>query len=360
MPSEVHGSVKISGTGTASGGIYECVSISGSGEVTGDVEAGQITISGAAKMAGNVKAAVVKSSGALKIEGGLEAGEFSSSGSAKVTGRARIDTLDASGSVRIDGDLSGGKVSVSGRATFGGDVEVEQFRSSGSLATGGLLNADRIGVVLGGDARARELGGGEVHVMAGGRGRGLLNWYRPAVASLEAETVEGDDIYLEATRAATVRGRRVAIGPGCTIGKLEYSESLHIDADARVDTPQYTGQGSASAPITGPVQRPEGWARGEAGKLRPGWDVSLNGMQIRNPALRLLSALLGLVVAAVVIGVVAFVVLPAVGIAVSLTLLGVTMLLLLILVGLPLLVCGSLLSGAFRHYLGARRHRSGR
>ncbi|MCL6576409.1 hypothetical protein [Kyrpidia sp.] len=49
------------------------------------------------------------------------------------------------------------------------------------------------------------------------------------------ETIEGDDIYLENTRARVVRGTRVQIGPGCQIGLLEYSEDFSKWTERRWD-----------------------------------------------------------------------------------------------------------------------------
>jgi hypothetical protein len=53
-------------------------------------------------------------------------------------------------------------------------------------------------------------------------------------ARLETNLIEGDDIYLEYTEAAVVRGKKVTLGPGCEIGTLEYSESYQAHRDASV------------------------------------------------------------------------------------------------------------------------------
>ena len=55
--------------------------------------------------------------------------------------------------------------------------------------------------------------------------------------------IEGDDVDLEYTEADVVRGRRVRIGEGCSIGRVEYSESL--DAwDGTVGESVCTGEGA--------------------------------------------------------------------------------------------------------------------
>jgi hypothetical protein len=46
--------------------------------------------------------------------------------------------------------------------------------------------------------------------------------------------IEGDDIYLENTVAEIVRGNSVEIGPGCTIGLVEYANKFSKDKDSTV------------------------------------------------------------------------------------------------------------------------------
>lgn len=46
--------------------------------------------------------------------------------------------------------------------------------------------------------------------------------------------IEGDDIYLENTKADIVRGNKVKIGPGCQIGVVEYRDDFTHDSKALV------------------------------------------------------------------------------------------------------------------------------
>ena len=105
--------------------------------------------------------------------------------------------------------------------------------------SGGVL----LGALAGGRASAREIGGQEIIVVRQKGGRGLFG--RGADRRrLEVQSVEGDDVYLEETRAGVVRGSRLKIGPGCKIGAAEYGESLQIDPKAKVERHVYTGQAS--------------------------------------------------------------------------------------------------------------------
>jgi hypothetical protein len=50
-----------------------------------------------------------------------------------------------------------------------------------------------------------------------------------------SESIEGDVIALENVKAPLVIGRIVAIGAGCEIGLVQYSEAIEIDPDAKVE-----------------------------------------------------------------------------------------------------------------------------
>ncbi len=168
-------------------------------------------------------------------------------------------------------------------------------------------------------------------------------------AGFEAETIEGDDVYLEATHATAVRGRRVVIGPGCVIQEVEYSETLQIDPSAQVERTTFTGEGAASEVERVAAPRPEGWAREQGGRACGGlWRVNFGEREIRNPVARAIAAVIGLLIAGAVVSGVVFLVLPAVGFVVAVVLGGVAALLLVIFLALPLLILGAAVAEGWR------------
>lgn len=239
------GSISISGSGRATGGIYEAIKISGSGRIEGTVEAETVTISGAGAIEGDLKANTVKISGAGKIAGSADVGEIRISGSGKILGDVRGGSLHAAGSCYVQRSVRVGELSTSGSAKvgqdvhaqsarflgcahIGGHVEVERFYASGAFHIEKLLSADVIEAELWGRCYAGEIGGGKIDIRKGETRWWFLRWFRSGGA-LETTTIEADEISLEATTAKTVRGKRVAIGPECHIERVEYSESLQID-----------------------------------------------------------------------------------------------------------------------------------
>ena len=235
MTAESKNDIRISGAGSAGGGSYQSVSISGSGKITGDVEAEEIKISGAATIQGSARAKSFRASGAFKVEGGLEAEELKCSGSGRIAGSVKADVFRSSGALKVEGGVNAREARTSGASKFGADVEAEHFRSSGAFSIAGLLSADRVEIALGGDCQAREIGGEQITVVqAGGACRVLGIKWNPKPSVLSAESIEGDNIHLECTHAHVVRGRSVKLGPGCRVESVEYSESLHIDPEAAV------------------------------------------------------------------------------------------------------------------------------
>ena len=346
MTTEGKGDVKISGAGSASGGVYNTVSISGAGRITGDIEAEKITISGAAKIEGSVRAGTFSASGAAKVEGDLQAQTAKCAGATKITGNVSATEFKASGAAKVGGNCKAEEVKLSGACKLGGDLEAERLFAADTFAVAGLVNADSAQIVLGGECRAGEIGGGRLTIVqAGNKPRFNLPMWWCREGTLQAETIEGDEIYLEGTTAARVRGRRVGIGRDCHIGQVEYSESLQIDPRAEVNGHQYAGTGPGPAVGQDRLSAPDGWAKDHADKGYTWGPVHINS-EIRNPVLRTAAVAGALLLPALFIFLVLPAVLPAVGVILVIVVIvlgGVVALLLATLVGVPLVVAGAVL-----------------
>ncbi len=221
--------VSINGSGTVGGGTYDSVNINGSGRVGGDLICQKMTINGSGSVHGNVRAAdhfTINGSG--RVTGSItESGKVSMHGSGKVEGSVRCRSFFSAGSAHVDGDCEGE------------DVTVE-----GAITVGGLVNGERVQFKLNGHSKVGSIGGTEIVVeeKPGGRCGGTVIKFlgfeiynskngEKHAGDMEADTIEGDVITLVNTRANRVSGRIVKIGAGCTIGKLEYTESVEIDRE---------------------------------------------------------------------------------------------------------------------------------
>lgn len=250
------GNLKLSGAGSANGGYYNEVKLSGACKITGDIDCNflrgsgacdvngnvtskQILLSGACDIRGSVKTEILKCSGACNVNGNLEAVEVSISGGSDIRGNAKAKKLDISGGCDIEGSVSGEEVKLSGGIKIKEDCECENFNAKGSFSIGGLLNAEEMNIVIYDNCSVKEIGGKNIdirytsHISAS-----ILNLIKTALtnspANLKTDTIEGDNIYLEHTTAKVVRGNKIIIGDSCNIDKIEYKDSLDVNGNSQI------------------------------------------------------------------------------------------------------------------------------
>lgn len=286
MENKSNGNLNISGFGNSNGGCYENVSISGGGNISGDIECNDFRISGMGEVKGNVKAANVKISGTASIKGNLDAtgqvsvsgasdidgdmngnnvsisgvskikgslvcDELTISGSSSINGDANANRLKVSGTSNVKGNLKGETIDIRGAADIGGDCECESFKAQGGFKIGGLLNAEDIDIRLYYKCTVNEIGGEKISVRKGDAfadiGRLIKNLFN-FKESLIVNCIEGDDIYLENTIAKVVRGNNITIGEDCEIDLIEYRNELKVQASSNVSK-QVKMNGSESSDL---------------------------------------------------------------------------------------------------------------
>lgn len=246
--------LKISGSGTSGGGQFDEVKISGSGKIAGDVDCREMKISGSGTVAGDVKAGVIKTSGSSTIEGDTKAELITTSGSSKYTGSVMaaemtisgsskvtkdliIEKFKVSGSCKVGGKIQGGTVKASGSLKVEQDCEVETFSSSGSVHIDGLLNADKVQIEINHESFIKEIGGETISVTHHNSNRlikQVVNFFLQKEDILVSELIEGDEVYLENTKAKLVRGKNVVIKENCDIDAIEYSDTVEVHKDSRI------------------------------------------------------------------------------------------------------------------------------
>lgn len=233
----VLGSISISGSGTAGGGDYESIKISGSGKITGDTTCKEFKCSGSGKVVNSLKIGTGKVSGSAKFEDQVIADAFTVSGSATIVGPFTVGELKSSGSLKVETEVKAESIHVSGSLKVESDCSAEQFYLSGGCQIGGLLNADQIDIKLGGRCDIQAIGSESITVKIGHFNGALMDLFSSLFSQepyLYANSIESDDIYLENTIAKTVRGRNIVIGRGCDIETVEYTGSLDLTDNAKV------------------------------------------------------------------------------------------------------------------------------
>ncbi len=255
--------LKISGSSTMPGGVYNRVSVSGAGKIQGDVTCRTLACSGSTKIDGRAVCEqdvscsgavritgdlacreLLKCSGSLQCGGELSARDMQFSGSVKADGALKADTVHCSGSL-CAASVHCGSFHGSGCHRITGDLEAEQVRISGISEIDGLLNAEDIEITASPRSRIGNIGGSSIRVVRP-EIHGLLRFFRRGSSDgLRTHTIEGDRIDLEYVTADVVRGKSVRIGPGCHIRRVEYSESLEAEphtVEEAVSTVQTGGE----------------------------------------------------------------------------------------------------------------------
>jgi cytoskeletal protein CcmA (bactofilin family) len=236
----------IAGFGKLPGGTYQTVTISGSGEIQGDLQAGRVTLSGSAQIDGAVTTDAISASGVSKIKGSLTAREASFSGSASIHGSLKSETLKFGGALDVKGD-----------------IDTSTLRGEGAIQAG-AVQADKIELGVSGASEVHALSAKQIKVKPSASGAVSVSVSASKTSSsvfthhttingvtvsssvsqtstanvgdckLAADEIVGDDIDLDVTDARRVEGKKVRIGPGCVIDKVQYRESLDVDSKATV------------------------------------------------------------------------------------------------------------------------------
>lgn len=230
MEQTVRQDLKIFGVGNASGGEYNEVSINGTADIEGNVTSTRFNLNGEGSVNGSVKTQEGSVIGTTTIKGMLEADRFKLFGTARVVGNAAVKDFTIDGTVTIQGGVKSDTLALRGTTTIHGDCNAEKFECKGSFTIDGLLNAGKIDITLYGSARAREIGGENVRVRKEtGPFANVVNAILQKLdrqQQLVADTIEGDEVVLEYTKARIVRGNYVRLGQGCEVDLVEYKGTL--------------------------------------------------------------------------------------------------------------------------------------
>lgn len=228
--------VKIVGTGGSAGGVVGKLSITGDGELNGDIDALSFKCTGNAVVYGKVKTQSLKLTGELIVKGPLIGEKLSAVGMLHVGGDLYAQAAKISGETRVEGQINGEQIELSGYNTVRGGCQAERFKLHGSLHMDGMLNAETVEMKLFGESRIKEIGGGHIRIMRSGGVWAVLGMFNSGgLKRLIVDSIEGDVIELENTEADFVRGSKVTIGPGCRIGLVEYIDSFHQDPTSKIE-----------------------------------------------------------------------------------------------------------------------------
>lgn len=234
--------MNISGSGQIAAGEYDRIRISGSGQLAGLARCNSFHVSGSASGKEIVCENDMHVSGSSHFSGKVTAGSIAVSGG--FTGNEDVvakERITFSGSGRCGGTMKCKMLSISGKGSVAGDIEAEAVKVNGKVDCGGLLNAEEIEIAFKEGMEIGSIGGSKIVIYK--RSKEKKRFRLPLFSSLVKtadgtvrvkNSVEGDEIALEGVVAPRVSGRVIAIGEGCEIDLVQYSEQVEISPEAKV------------------------------------------------------------------------------------------------------------------------------
>ncbi len=218
--------VDFSGIGTKLS--EESIKILGSGVVSGNpIKTVEFKSAGSARVQGPLEAETARIAGSCICDSDVHVEEFRAAGSTRIAGNLKAEEVETSGSLQVDGSIEAEEISSSGSLIVKGRVDAEEFRLSGSVRIDGGLKAEEVEIDLQGTSKIPTIEAEEIRVKATG------GFFRIR-GELTADRIEGEEIELEATTAALVKGDEVRIGPHCHIDVVEAKELVvHSSSEVR-------------------------------------------------------------------------------------------------------------------------------
>lgn len=204
-------------------------------------EYNEVKISGSSRLYGLVRCFTFSSSGSVKAETIDCFDDFYLSGSGVFSGNVKAKRIAVSGSIKCGESVKCEELSVFGSVKVSGDIEAETIRIQGCVNCEGLLNAEEVEIDYGTGMCIGSIGGSKIVIFTKNpvktikRLSSFASLCKGRGASVVISScVEGDEIALEGVSCPRVTGRMVAIGSGCDIGLVQYSEVVEIHPDAKV------------------------------------------------------------------------------------------------------------------------------
>lgn len=207
--------VKISGSGTLTGGEYSTVTVNGMGKCTASMRAQEVVVNGTFKVDGAAECRVLTVNGTLKCVGPLSAEESICNGAATVDSDMISNVLSVSGMLHVEGSrLNGGALTCTGILTADGQILCDSLHATGII---------KAGVLEGQSIRIRS------HRPA------ALRRFLLSKGLSKVEVIRGKELDLSGVTAEQVFGTEVVIGPDCNIEALHCDGTLSIDPTSTVE-----------------------------------------------------------------------------------------------------------------------------
>ena len=219
------------------------MNISGSGRISAGEYNEKISVSGSGKIDGKVRCKALSCSGSVSGNGELQCiEEVHVSGSMKLAQNLSAQGIHVSGSLNVGGEcIAEQDIKVSGIMKCHRKLKCTTLKISGGIQCTGLLNAENIEIEFGRTGcSVGSIGGSNITILSSESKNPLnrLALFSSIIKNIGTfqvgQAIEGDVIAVEQVHAPLIVGRVVAVGAGCQIDLVQYSEEVEVHPDAIV------------------------------------------------------------------------------------------------------------------------------
>ena len=232
--------IKISGSGAIAAGEYKDISVSGSAKCDGKIRCNSLRVSGSMKGMAIDAYEDIKVSGSVNFDGDVTTKNLKVSGGSKVGSCKASNDITVSGALKARG-IHCAHLRSSGALKVEADIEAEEIVISGLIKCGGLMNAESIKIEAAGGSTIENIGGSNICIVSEKKGKiERLPLFSKILGNsglsklTVAQTIEGDSIAIEYVIAKQVIGKNVAVGAGCDIELVQYTDEIELSPDAKV------------------------------------------------------------------------------------------------------------------------------
>lgn len=237
--------MNIAGSGQIAPGEYDTIRVSGSGQLGDAVRCENLYASGAVNGKTVTCNNELHTSGSCRFSGTVTAGSVAFSGGSHVEGDlVATERIAIAGGNYVGGDIRCKQLQIAGKSEVGGDVEAETAKIRGIIYCAGLINAEEVEIEYKETSEVGSIGGSKILIYKRHGSEKKKKFRLPLFSRLVKKvadgvvqvktSVEGDEIALEGVKTPRVSGRVVAIGAGCEIDLVQYSEQVEISPEATV------------------------------------------------------------------------------------------------------------------------------
>ena len=213
--------MNIAGRGNVFPGSYKNIKISGRASALGAFTCDELNVSGKFEGKSGVCNQVIKVSGSAYFESELR------TANADISGSLKCDTdVEITGNTNVLGSLSvaslkAKSVTVRGSIKTEKDITADVIDVNGLIYCEGNLSANELKISIEGGAKLNigALKCGKIHIAPEYLPKNMTHRHEAGVITIG--DIEGDEIYLENVIAKSVKGKKVTIGEGCEIEKVE-------------------------------------------------------------------------------------------------------------------------------------------